>query len=394
VDIDGRRVATVSAGSSPFCEDQLQSMIERAVASGRLSATTDLQQALAQSSIAMICVNADSSPEGVVDLSGLVQVIDLIIEAQRAGKFSGTIVIRSTVPPGTCDRLLMPILHSTGLPLVSNPEFLREGSAVKDFMHPSMIVIGGESAEAIQSVSDLYVSLDQRISVVGFREAEFIKYSCNVFHALKIAFANEIGGLCGAMGIDGERVMQVLRGDKKLNASAAYLTPGFAFGGYCLPKDTRALNACALNCAVDVPLLRAILPSNAEHLRRAVDSVLHLELDRIGVYGISFKGGTGDLRESPALVLVEELIERGKHVRIFDPLIDSSLVTAEGTSSGENIQDCMSPDLDAWLHEIDCVVLTQPVDGETMTRLEASELPVLDLWRPSSESRAPQVMGA
>lgn len=394
VDVDGRKVASVSAGSSPFCEDQLQSIIQRTVAAGRLSATTDLQQALAQSSIAMICVNADSSPEGVVDLSGLMQVIDLIVEAQRAGIFSGTIVIRSTVPPGTCDRLLLPMLRSSGLSLVANPEFLREGSAVDDFLHPSMIVLGGENAEAIRSVSELYASRDQRIRVVGFREAEFIKYACNVFHALKITFANEIDGLCSAMGIDGDEVMEILRGDTKLNASGAYLKPGPAFGGSCLPKDIRALNASALNLEVDVPLLRAILPSNAEHLRRAMESVLELEPDRIGVYGISFKAGTGDLRGSPILVLVQELIARGKRVLVFDPLIDSSLLAGEGAAGGEQIGDCISPDLDTWMRGIDCVVLTQPVDAETMARLEASELPILDLWRPSLESDAPKVIGA
>jgi len=394
VDVDGRKVASVSAGSSPFCEDELQSIIERTVAGGKLSATTDLQQALAQSSIAMICVNADSSPEGVVDLSSLTQVIDQIVEARRSKAFSGTVVIRSTVPPGTCDRLLMPTLRTCGLQLVANPEFLREGSAVKDFMHPSMIVIGGESAEAIQSVSELYAPLDQSVHVVGFREAEFIKYACNVFHALKIAFANEIGGLCSAMQVDGEEVMEILRSDTKLNSSSAYLKPGFAFGGYCLSKDIRALNACAVNLGVDLPLLRAVLPSNAEHLRRAVDAVMELGLNRIGVYGVSFKAGTGDLRGSPVLVMVKELIERGKRVRIFDPRIESSLLTAEGVLGGEKMQNCILPDLDTWLRSIDCAVLTQAVDGETMARLEASEIPILDLWRPALESQSPRVIGA
>jgi len=394
VDVDDRKIASVTAGVSPFFEDRLQPMIERVVAAGRLTATADLQEALSHSSVAMICVNADSSAEGIVDLSGLVQVIDLVIEAQRSGIFSGSVVVRSTVPPGTCDRLLMPVLRTSGLPLVSNPEFLREGSAVKDFMSPSMIVIGGESADGIQAVKDLYSPLNHPISVVGFREAEFIKYSCNVFHALKIAFANEIGGLCSAMGIDGEEVLKVLRGDCKLNASAAYLKPGFAFGGYCLPKDTRALNACALNLGVDVPLLRSILPSNAEHLRRAVDAVLALKLRRIGVYGLSFKGGTGDLRESPVLLLVQKLIEQGSKVRIFDPLIDSLQVASEGVEDGEMIQGCLSADLDTWLREIDCVVLTQPVDDETRTRIEESDLPVLDLWRPSLVSRTRQVISS
>lgn len=384
MDVDDRKIECVSAGRAPFCENQLQPIIREAVASGKLSATANLQQALAESSIAMICLNTDSSAEGGVDVSGVLQVIDCIAEAHRAGVFQGTVVLRSTVPPGTCEQLLMPRLRSSCLSLVANPEFLREGSSVMDFMDPSMIVIGGDNGEAIRCVSDLYSSLARDITIVGLREAEVIKHTCNALHALKIAFANEIDSLSSALGIDGERVMQVVCSDARLNTSAAYLKPGFAFGGYCLPKDTRTLNACATKLGVNLPLLRAILPSNSQHLQRAVDFVLELGVNPVGVYGISFKGGTDDLRESPALVLVRELVRRGLQVQIFDPMVNASPPSSEAMFIGEDIKHLMLPDFDKWLHDIHCAVLTRRVDPETMMRLQDSELPVLHLWQSSS----------
>jgi GDP-mannose 6-dehydrogenase len=391
VDTDESKVASVAAGRLPFYEDRLQPILERAVSGGKLTATADLRQALAESSLAMICVNTGSAPGSGADLSALLEVVDLIREAHRDGVFKGTVVIRSTVPPGTCDQLLARRVRSSGMELVANPEFMREGSSVTDFMHPSLIVIGGDNHRAIQSVAELYASLHRDITVVGFREAEIIKYACNSFHALKIAFANEMGSICGALGIDGEQVMQVLRSDAKLNASAAYLRPGFAFGGYCLPKDVRVLNECAESLGVEVPLLRAILPSNSKHLDRALESVLDLGQSPVGVYGISFKGGTDDLRESPGLLLVRELLRRGMRVEIFDPVVNASLAISGNSLVEREIQDRMTPDLGPWLEQVKCAVLTQPVDIETMARIQASRLPVLNLWQ--SLPAAPALRG-
>lgn len=384
MDIDDRKIAFVAAGRAPFCEDKLQPILQEAAAGGRLTATADLQHALAESSVAMICLNTNSLADGGVDLSGLLQVIDSIAEAHRGGIFKGIVVLRSTVPPGTCERQLTPRLRSSGLPLIANPEFLREGTSVMDFMQPSMIVIGGDNAEAMQSVSDLYAPLGCRPTIVSLGEAEFIKYACNVFHALKITFANEIGSLSSNLGIDGEEVMRVVCSDNRLNASAAYLKPGFAFGGYCLVKDTRTLNACADELGIDLPLLRAILPSNAGHLQRAVESVMELGLNPVGVYGIAFKGGTDDLRESPALALVRELAGRGKQVKIFDPILNLSAASSEPISIGKEIMQLMSPDFNEWLRVIHCAVLTQHVNAETMSRLQGGKFPVLDLSRPSA----------
>lgn len=388
VDVDARKVASISAGRAPFLEDRLQPILQRGVASGRLTATADLRAALEESSIAMVCIHTGSCEEAGADLSGLIEVVDRIAGAYRAGEFGGILVIRSTVPPGTYDRVLAPRMRSCGMPLVANPEFLREGSSVMDFMEPSIVVVGGEDAEAIQRVSDLYASLPREVAIVGFREAVAIKSACNAFHALKIAFANEVGSLCGALGIDGKTVMRVLSSDDRLNASPAYLKPGFAFGGYCLPKDTRILNACAASIGMDVPLLKAILPSNAEHLRRGVDTVLESGLNPIGVYGIAFKKGTDDLRGSSALAFVRELARRGLEVHIFDPTVNAS-VNSFGPAAVENgIEGNMSRDIDEWLRRIQGIVLTQGVDGEMMTRLEASGLAVIDLSRGSKPKRS------
>jgi GDP-mannose 6-dehydrogenase len=259
-------------------------------------------------------------------------------------------------------------------------------------MEPSIIVVGGEVPEHVQPVTDLYSSVACRVTIVGLREAEIIKYACNVFHALKISFANELGDLCGALQIDGQRVMEVLRSDSKLNASPAYLRPGFAFGGYCLPKDTRALNVCAGNLGLDLPLLASILPSNDLHLRRAIDAVSDLGLKCIGVYGISFKGGTDDFRQSPALTLVNELNHRGIEVRLFDPTIIAVQQNSPTVAIAENVLSRLSPSLEAWLSTIDGIALTQTAPLETMNQIRASGLPILDL--AGSSAFAPKFTGA
>jgi GDP-mannose 6-dehydrogenase len=377
IDSNRTRVASVAAGHTPFYENLLQPIIEHAVKNGALTATDDLRLALSHSSIVMICINTEASSVTDPGLQGLVDLVDDILQAHRDGLFDGTIVIRSTVPPGTCDQLISPMLRSSRLKLASNPEFLREGSSVHDFMEPSMIVVGGESPCHLRPIIALYSSLACGVTVVPLREAEIIKYACNVFHALKISFANEIGDLCGALQIDGQRVMEVLRSDTKLNASPAYLRPGFAFGGYCLPKDTRALNVCANDLGLDLPLLASILPSNHLHLQRAIDAITELGVESVGVYGISFKGGTDDFRQSPALTLVNELAHYGTEVHLFDPTVLA--VHQNSALLAENILKRLSPSLDKWLNSIDGIALTQQPPPETMDKIRASGLPILDL---------------
>jgi len=383
VDSDASRVASVAAGNTPFHENLLQPIIERAVKSGALTATDDLRLALSHSSVAMVCINTEASSTSDPRLQGLVGLVNDILQAHHDGIFNGTIVVRSTVPPGTCDQLILPMLRSSTLMLASNPEFLREGSSVKDFMEPSIVVVGGDGPDHVQPIADLYSSIACDATVVGLREAEIIKYACNVFHALKISFANELGDLCAALRIDGQRVMEVLRSDTKLNASPAYLRPGFSFGGYCLPKDTRALHVCATDLGLDLPLLASILPSNDLHLHRAIDAVTELGLKRIGVYGISFKDGTDDFRQSPALTLVNELENRGIEVHLFDPTILAVQQNSPSIPVAEAVLNRLSPSLEAWLGSIDGIALTQPAPPDTMSLISASGLPTLDLYNTS-----------
>jgi len=392
VDSNAARVASVAAGHPPFHENLLQPIIERAVRAGKLTATADLRLALSHSSVVMVCINTEAPSVNDPALQGLVQLVNDIVDAHREGLFNGTIVIRSTVPPGTCARLILPMLRSTGLGLASNPEFLREGSSVKDFMEPSIIVVGGDDAAHVKPVADLYSSMNCGVTVVGLGEAEIIKYACNVFHALKISFANELGDLCGALQIDGQRVMEVLRSDTKLNSSPAYLRPGFAFGGYCLPKDTRALNVCAADLGIELPLLGSILPSNDLHLHRAIDAVSELGLKRIGVYGISFKGGTDDFRQSPAIALVKELDQRGMEVCLFDPTILAIQQDSASIAVADGVLSRLSPSLDAWLSTIEGIALTQTAPLETMNKIRASGLPFLDLC--GSSLFVPKLTGA
>jgi GDP-mannose 6-dehydrogenase len=265
--------------------------------------------------------------------------------------------------------------------VVSNPEFLREGCAVRDFMEPSLVVVGG-SHEEVRRVAAIYDSLGVEPCLVSLRTAEMIKYACNAFHAVKIAFANEIGALAGQLHVDGREVMDTLCQDRKLNVSAAYLKPGFAFGGSCLPKDLRALAYRASRLDLKLPLLEAALPSNDRHLDRAVQAVLELP-GRIGVIGLAFKEDTDDLRESPVVTLLEALIGKGRDVRVYDPHIRLDSIYGSNRNFILNaiphIGRLLESDVAALLNWADHLVVVQK-PGEALARaIAGSGLPVLDL---------------
>src|SRR5262249_1060489 len=228
--------------------------------------------------------------------------------------------VRSTVFPGTCDEVVAPLIVPKAT-VVANPEFLREGTAVKDFMEPSLIVVGSHNRAAAERVAALYSALPLDASIVALRTAELIKYTCNAFHALKIAFANEIGTLASSLGLDGAEVMDTVCRDTKLNISKMYMKPGFAFGGSCLPKDLRGLTYRARQLDLELPLLGSVLPSNEAHIARAFRRIMETGARRIGVYGLSFKPNTDDLRESPGVALIERLIGKGRDVKVYDPHI-------------------------------------------------------------------------
>ena len=293
------------------------------------------------------------------------------------------VVIRSTVFPGTCEMVGGLIGHADRVSMVSNPEFLREGSAVKDFQIPSLLVVGGKNPEAVNCVARLYQPLPVEPSLVSLETAELIKYACNAFHAVKIGFANEIGTLAAHLGIDGNEVMATLCRDHGLNISAAYLKPGFAFGGSCLPKDLRALSYQANRLNLQLPLLQSVLPGNVHHLERATKSVLALPGSKLGIIGLAFKENTDDLRESPVLTLVENVRKQGKDLRIWDPHIQVSQIYGSNLKylldALPGIDTLMLPGVEDVLEWADQLVVTQKSSKELAAKIAASKLPVLDL---------------
>lgn len=322
VDRDPFKVDSIRGGRAPFFEPGLEEAIQEGVAAGRLTSSTSLADALADSDMALICVGTPSAKNGNLGLDQLQRVFE-DLAALLPGRSKPLIVaVRSTVFPGTCEELAAASFGGrAGVAVVSNPEFLREGTAMRDFTEPAIVVVGGQDAAVVRRAAAIYDGLGVPPCLVSLRTAEMIKYSCNAFHALKIAFANEMGTLSAKMGIDPVEVMDTLCQDHKLNISPVYLRPGFAFGGSCLPKDLRALNYRALHMDLTLPLMNAILPSNERHLERAIQRILDLPVERIGIYGLAFKEDTDDLRESPIVSLIEQLIGKGRSVRIFDPHI-------------------------------------------------------------------------
>ena len=328
VDVSTDKVAIINDGRSPIVEPGLEPLIKRLVREGRLSATTSAADAVRDTDVALICVGTPDAGHGQPDLGALLRVAADIGAACGARTTPFTAVVRSTVLPGTNDQVREQLLSaardaSNGTPveirLVSNPEFMREGSSIRDFDHPPFVLAGCDDPNSAALLKELYASVNAPVVETSIRTAEMIKYVCNGYHALKVCFANEIGDLCNALGADAQEVMRIFRLDKKLNVSEAYLTPGFAFGGSCLPKDLRAMLCASRVNALDVPLLSAILPSNEGQIRHAVNDVLRHKRRRIGVVGLAFKPDTDDLRESPMVTLVETLIGKGCDVRILDP---------------------------------------------------------------------------
>jgi len=292
--------------------------------------------------------------------------------------------VRSTVYPGTCEAVVASALGGSALTaVVSNPEFLREGAAVKDFMEPSLLVVGGNDPSAVEQVAAIYAALPVEPSIVALRTAELIKYACNAFHAVKIAFANEMGALAGELGIDGREVMDTLCRDVSLNISRAYLKPGFAFGGSCLPKDLRALVYRAARLDLKLPLLENVIPSNNAHLDRAIHLALDLPGEHTGVFGLAFKENTDDLRESPVVQLLETLIGKGRKVRVYDPHIQLGEIYGSNQryimNAIPHIGNLLDDRLEGMLEWADHVLVAQKPGPDLLARLEASGKPLIDL---------------
>ena len=325
VDVATSKCDMINAGRSPIVEARMEELVAEGHSTGRLRATGSVEEALQGSDISFISVATPSPRNGKLELGSVITVCEQIGEALRKKKTFHVVVMRSTVLPGTCEETVIPAIERTSgkragvdFAVCMNPEFLREGSAVEDFFHPSFTVMGAQDLGHLKLLKELYSFAPEKTFETALNVAEMIKYVCNTFHALKVAFANEIGTLCRQLSIDPYSVTEAFLADDKLNVSKAYLTPGFAFGGSCLPKDVRALTYCGKEHDLQLPLLQSILSSNNEHIERAAQAVLQTGRRKVGVLGLSFKSGTDDLRESPAVALIKRLLGEGCEIQIWD----------------------------------------------------------------------------
>ena len=325
VDVNPDKVATINAGCSPIVEPGLEELLGRCASEGRLRATTDTADAINNSDVSLLCVGTPSRKNGSLDLSYLEKVCEEVGHALRAKDGYHVVVVRSTVLPGTTHEVVIPALERTsgktygdGFGVSVNTEFLREGTALKDFRKPPLTLVGHNHAADASGTIALYQSIDAPLISTSIRVAEMMKYTSNTWHALKVVFANEIGNLCKKLDVDSHEVMDIFCRDEKLNLSPYYLKPGFAFGGSCLPKDVRALQYRAKEVDVELPLISQILPSNKAQIQQALDQVLETGKKKVGLLGFSFKAGTDDLRESPIVILAEALLGKGVSLKIYD----------------------------------------------------------------------------
>lgn len=339
VDVSPAKVEMMQSGRSPIIEARMAELVAEGNRSRLLHATTDSVTAVVESAVSFVCVGTPSLRSGKLDLSHIEKVAREIGAALKQKTTRHTVVLRSTVLPGTTESVVIPILEQASgrrngvdFAVAYNPEFMREGSAVSDFLQPPYTILGAPDSEHLGPLRELYKSTPGKVFETTIPVAEMVKYFSNAYHAVKVTFANEVGTLCKHLGVDAQAVTEIFTSDTRLNISSAYLSPGFAFGGSCLPKDVRALTHKAKELDIKLPMLESLLPSNSEHVERAMEAVTRTGKRRIAQLGLSFKAGTDDLRESPQVQLVKRLLGEGYDVKIWDE--DVSL----GRLAGSNRQ--------------------------------------------------------
>ena len=393
VDVNPDKMSALRQGTSPIVEAEIGDLTAAVVAAGNLVVTSDAHEAVLATDVSLICVGTPSAAGGALLTRYLEEVTAEIGAALRDKDGWHVVVYRSTMVPGTCEGLLIPLLEDASgkragvdFGVCVNPEFLREGTSVRDFLDPPKTVVGGTDSRSVETVLGLYAGLPGPCFPVAVKVAEMTKYVDNSFHAVKIGFANEVGAICAALGLDSHAVMDVFVSDTKLNISPAYLRPGFAFGGSCLPKDLRALTHTARSNDVDTPLLANVLASNEVRLRHAVDLVIADGRRKVGIFGLSFKPGTDDLRESPMLELAERLIGKGFDVKIHDAnVIVSRLIGANRSYIDErlpHIGELLVDDVDAVVAhgEVLIVASRAPEVLDALSRAGSERL-IIDLVR-------------
>ncbi|WP_338758421.1 nucleotide sugar dehydrogenase [Massilia sp. METH4] len=334
VDPNQTKVDLINKGTTPIIEKDIGEMIAKTVKEGQLRATTDVRDAVLNSDMSLICVGTPSQLNGNLDLSHVRKVCEQIGAAIKEKDGFHVVVARSTMLPGSMTSVVIPSLEQASgkkagvdFGVCNNPEFLREGTAVYDYYHPPKTVIGETDERAGEMLVKLYEKMDAPLVRTDVATAEMVKYTDNTWHAVKVAFANEIGNICKAVGIDGHKVMEIFCQDTKLNLSPYYMKPGFAFGGSCLPKDVRALTYKARSLDLELPLLDSILPSNRKQVEKGVKMIVDKGTRKIGILGFSFKAGTDDLRESPLVDVIEHLLGKGYELKLYDKNVNLAALT-------------------------------------------------------------------
>jgi GDP-mannose 6-dehydrogenase len=393
VDVNADKVAAINAGKSPIVEPGLEELLARSVAGGRLRATCDTAAAVRDTELSLLCVGTPSRRNGSLDLTYLERVAEQIGAALRDTSGYHLVVVRSTVLPGTTHDVVIPALERTsgkkygdGIGVAVNPEFLREGTAIKDFRKPPLTLVGHNHAVDASGTIALYQAIDAPLVSTSIRVAEMIKYASNTWHALKVVFANEIGNLCKKLDVDSHEVMDIFCRDEKLNLSPYYMKPGFAFGGSCLPKDVRALQYRAKEVDVELPMISQILASNRLQIQHGLDQVLETGKKKIGLLGFSFKAGTDDLRESPIVILAEALLGKGLKLRIYDRNVSLARLVGANKEYIErqipHLSSLLSTSIDEVIQKSEVIVVGNhsPEFAEALTRTRPGQI-IIDLVR-------------
>ncbi len=394
VDPNVTKVKLVNQGISPIVEAEIGEMVARFASKGNLRATADTAEAVLCTDISFVCVGTPSQRTGGLDLSYVRKVCEEIGESLRTKDSFHLVVMRSTILPGTMNALVIPTLEKVSgkqagidFGVCNNPEFLREGTAVWDYRNPPKTVIGETDKRSGDILSSLYNGLDAPLIRTEIKIAEMVKYVDNVWHAVKVAFANEVGNFCKEIEVDSHRVMEIFCQDTKLNLSPYYLKPGFAFGGSCLPKDLRALTSKAKTLNLSMPLLYSVLDSNQEQIDRTFRKILESGAKRIGFLGFSFKAGTDDLRESPVVELIERLLGKGKSLVLYDKNVSIAKLTGANKDYILNhvphLSGIMAEDIDVVIDSSDLIIIGNGAKEfiEPTERAVASGKPIIDLVR-------------
>ncbi len=398
VDVDPNKIKSINAGLSPIVENGLDALIRDNVAAGKLIATDDVQFAIDNSDASFVCVGTPSAPDGSVGLTYVTSVCENIGAALANKAAFHSVVIRSTIVPGSTEGTCIPVLEKASGKIAGKdfgvgyyPEFLRESTAIEDYYSPGLIVFGSMDAPTEQILTDLNTGLGCKIHKVDLRTAEMVKYTSNTWRAVKVTFANEIGNIAKASGLDGQTIMEILCSDEKIALSSYFMRPGFAFGGSCLPKDVRALGYLARSTGTQAHLLNAVLEANEAQIQRAEAMVKQTGVKSVGFVGISFKPGTDDLRESPLAELAARLIKDGVNVTVYDPYVYQAYAAQNGTANRGNdvipdLEARMVEDLDQLINSTEAILVGNYYKG-TIAQLEnaASSHRVIDLTRMSRD---------